>query len=109
GTLTLLTNSVVSRGMLNGEGCAWGDYDNDGWLDLCVGNFYGENNSLFHNNRDGTFTKITNSIVALDGGTTKGVAWGDYDNDGWQRFCQSERPARQLRPRGRNECGPRPH
>src|SRR5206468_1103465 len=62
---------------------AWGDFDNDGWLDLCVGNFWGENNSLFHNNRDGTFTKITNSIVALDGGTTKGVAWGDYDNDGW--------------------------
>src|SRR5439155_15379364 len=83
GTLTLLTNSIVSADMLNGEGCAWGDYDNDGWLDLCVGNFWGENNSLFHNNRDGTFTKITNSIVALDGGTTKGVAWGDYDNDGW--------------------------
>jgi hypothetical protein len=83
GTLTLLKNSAVSADVLNGEGCAWGDYDNDGWLDLCVGNFYGENNSLFHNNRDGTFTKITNSIVALDGGTTKGVAWGDYDNDGW--------------------------
>jgi hypothetical protein len=79
----LLKNSAVSADVLNGEGCAWGDYDNDGWLDLCVGNFYGENNSLFHNNRDGTFTKITNSIVALDGGTTKGVAWGDYDNDGW--------------------------
>ena len=83
GTLTLLTNSVVSGDVLNGEGCAWGDFDNDGWLDLCVGNFYGENNSLFHNNRDGTLTKITNSIAALDGGTTKGVAWGDYDNDGW--------------------------
>jgi hypothetical protein len=83
GTLTLLTNSAVSADVLNGEGCAWGDYDNDGWLDLCIGNFYGENNSLFHNNRDGTFTKITNSIVAIDGGTTKGVAWGDYDNDGW--------------------------
>src|SRR5439155_484042 len=83
GTLTLLTNSAVSANMLNGEGCAWGDYDNDGWLDLCIGNFYGENNSVFHNNRDGTFTKVTNSNVALDGGTTKGVAWGDYDNDGW--------------------------
>src|SRR5207249_1248717 len=79
GTLTLLTNSAVSADMLNGEGCAWSDFDNDGWLDLYVGNFYGENNSLFHNNGDGTFTKITNSPVALDGGTTKGVAWADYD------------------------------
>src|SRR5436189_99845 len=64
GTLTLLTNSVVSGDVLNGEGCAWGDYDNDGWLDLCIGNFWVENNSLFHNNRNGTFEQITKSIAA---------------------------------------------
>src|SRR2546430_15806522 len=73
--------------------CAWAYFDDDGWLDLCVGNFYGENNSLFHNNRDGTFEKITNSPVALDGGTTKGVAWADYDNDGWlDLFVANEGP-----------------
>jgi hypothetical protein len=83
GTLTLVTNSIISASLLHGEGCAWGDYDNDGWPDLCIGNFDGEKTSLFHNNGDGTFTKITNSIVVLDGGNTKGVAWADYDNDGW--------------------------
>ncbi len=83
GTFALLTNSVLSADLLNHEGCAWGDFNNDGWLDLCIGNFYGQNNSLFLNNGDGSFTKITNSIVTLDGGTTKTVTWADYDNDGW--------------------------
>jgi hypothetical protein len=61
---------------------AWGDYDGDGNLDLFVANASGLNNFLYHNNGDGTFTKITSGSVVNDGGNSTGCAWGDYDNDG---------------------------
>ena len=64
---------------------AWGDYDNDGWLDMFVStlNATGKN-ALFHNNRDGTFSKITTGPIATEiSPQTYGAAWADYDNDGW--------------------------
>ena len=83
GSLVLVTNSIFSSTKANSVACAWGDYDNDGFIDLFVSNFFGQNNSLYHNSGDGTFTLMTNSIVSLDGATSVGCAWGDYDNDGW--------------------------
>jgi hypothetical protein len=65
---------------------AWADYDNDGWLDLFIGH---ESNArerhpsqLFHNNGDGTFTETGEKMGLADLGFVKGVAWGDYNNDG---------------------------
>ncbi len=83
GNFVLLTNSVVFANRANSVACAWGDYDNDGFQDLFVSNFYAQNNFLYHNNGDATFTLVTNSVVVADGGTSVGCAWGDYDNDGW--------------------------
>src|SRR5207244_3366926 len=74
--------SVVTSGG-SSRGCAWGDYDNDGYIDLFVANEKGQNNFLFHNNGDGTFTRITAGKVVTDGGNSTGCAWGDYDNDGF--------------------------
>ena len=65
------------------SGCNWGDYDNDGWLDLFVANLLGQNDFLYHNNGDGTFTKVLDSIAVKDGGDSRAPAWGDYDNDGF--------------------------
>lgn len=63
-------------------GASWIDYDNDGWLDIFVANSYGEDNFLYHNEGDGTFTKITTDPIVNDGSSSWAVAWGDYDNDG---------------------------
>ncbi len=61
--------------------CAWGDYDNDGWLDLFVSG-YGKN-FLFHNKGDGTFEEVSHR-AGISGFENywAGVAWGDYDLDG---------------------------
>ncbi|HEV2671768.1 MAG TPA: FG-GAP-like repeat-containing protein [Gemmatimonadales bacterium] len=65
-----------------GMGAEWGDYDNDGFLDLVV-SAYGEN-VLFHNTGDGTFTnRTTASGIGGKRGFWSGVAWGDYDRDGF--------------------------
>jgi enediyne biosynthesis protein E4 len=70
-----------------GLGAIWGDYDNDGWLDLYVAND-GTPNYLYKNNQDGTFTDVgaeTGTSYSGDGVEqgSMGVTWGDYDNDGF--------------------------
>ena len=68
------------------QAAAWGDYDNDGHLDLFIGNESTGNDihpcQLFRNNGDGTFSNLAASLGLARAGYVKGVAWGDYDNDG---------------------------
>lgn len=66
---------------IHGMGAAWGDYDNDGLLDLYV-SAWGEN-ILMHNDGDGRFTDVTDRAGVGDAGFGAGVAWADYDGDGW--------------------------
>src|ERR1700759_4873761 len=75
-----------------GAGCAFLDYDNDGWMDVYLVNsgkcdFYNPNpplrNALYRNNRDGTFTDVTAKAGVGAGGYGQGVAVGDYDGDGF--------------------------
>jgi hypothetical protein len=64
------------------KGCAWLDYDNDGYPDLFLNNL-GGTAQLFHNNRDGTFTDVTASM-GIDGPKTGFSCWAwDFDNDGY--------------------------
>ena len=66
---------------------AWGDFDNDGWLDLLVGNETSQRGrvhptELFRNNGDGTFTDVARQAGLNTRSYVKAVVWGDYDNDG---------------------------
>ena len=82
GMFTKDTTSIVANDGGSSAGSGWGDYDNDGDLDLFVANTDYQDNFLYQNNSDGTFTKDTTSIVANDGGLSESCAWADYDNDG---------------------------
>lgn len=75
-----------------GAGCAFLDFDNDGWMDLYLVNsgpsdFYKPTaqlrNALYKNNRDGTFSDVTQHAGVQGGIFGMGVAVGDYDNDGF--------------------------
>jgi enediyne biosynthesis protein E4 len=84
GTFTDVTERAGVSGTGYGLGCVWGDYDNDGFLDLYVTQ-YGRN-VLYHNNGDGTFTDVTDKagVAGLEFGTLfhSGATFFDYDRDG---------------------------
>ena len=73
-----------------GCGCAFIDYDNDGWLDIFLlngtrreGAPEGTTNRLYKNNRDGTFTDVTEKAGLHRTGWASAVCVGDYNNDGF--------------------------
>jgi hypothetical protein len=61
---------------------AAGDYDNDGYPDIAVANDFGKK-CLFHNNHDGTFTDVAKEAGVLDFSGGMGLAFGDFDDDGY--------------------------
>ncbi len=79
----------------NGCGCAFIDYDNDGWMDIFLlsgtrleGDPPEATNRLYKNNRDGTFTDVTEKAGLKAAGWANGVCVGDYNNDGFDDiFC----------------------
>src|ERR1041384_7142973 len=75
-----------------GAGCAFLDYDNDGWMDIYLVNSGASDfftpatpikNALYHNNHNGTFTDVTVKAGVTGGTFGMGVAAADYDGDGW--------------------------
>jgi|JI7StandDraft_1071085.scaffolds.fasta_scaffold08041_3 enediyne biosynthesis protein E4 len=72
----ITTEAYVSR-------CAnWIDVDGDNDVDMFVTNESNQQENLYLNNGDGTFTKKTSDPLVLNGGKTMSASWGDVDNDG---------------------------
>ncbi len=62
--------------------CSAGDLENDGWIDVAVGNYYGFN-LVYHNNGDGTFTDVAATCGLSSRDRNFGLVLEDFDNDGW--------------------------
>jgi hypothetical protein len=92
----VLTDVTISSGLgtvsSTCNAACWGDYNNDGWIDLYVTHYSEyQSNYLYMNNGDGTFTDVTTIAGVQDTSNTSGnfrltvaVAFFDYNNDGWQ-------------------------
>ncbi|MFN7995645.1 MAG: CRTAC1 family protein [Bryobacteraceae bacterium] len=88
GTFTDVTAKAGFAGSPGkGLGCAFNDFDHDGWPDVLIANDNAPQ-QLFHNNRNGTFSEagVTAGLAYDDDGhalSGMGADFEDYDNDGW--------------------------
>ncbi len=85
GSFTQVLTGDIVNDQHNSLGSTWADFDNDGLLDLFVGqngNMWPRNNHLFRNNGDSTFTKITSGVQYTDLDQTLGVSGIDFNRDG---------------------------
>ena len=86
GTFTNVAEQAGIADPRGGWGSLFADYDNDGYLDLYItrGGWSGAaENTLYHNNGDGTFTDVTHTAGVADPQSSFCAAWADYDNDGY--------------------------
>jgi enediyne biosynthesis protein E4 len=90
GTFTNVSSQAGILDLNNGRAIAWGDYDNDGDLDLFVSRGSGTHSNnealkqtLYRNNGNGTFTEVTDQAGLGRFSNNRAAAWGDYNNDGY--------------------------
>ena len=93
GTFTNVTEHAGIAGETQSHSATWWDYDNDGWPDLYVAYDYGVPDSLYHNNRDGTFTEVIDQVAPHTSFSSMGADYGDVNNDGLIDFLVADMAA----------------
>jgi hypothetical protein len=81
GTFTKLNQPFLNEAFKS-RNVDWVDFNNDGWQDIFVTNESNQNENLYLNNGDGTFTAASVPSLLQNGGSTAGSNWEDFDNDG---------------------------
>jgi hypothetical protein len=98
------TDVTIESGLLSfgpSQTATWADFNNDGWLDLFIGNEttsidHLHPSELFINNHDGTFTNAARQAGCEMVGFMKGVVSADYNNDGWPDIFISTLDGRKI-------------
>lgn len=87
GTFSDVTKKSGLYSLFPTQTASWGDYNNDGWIDLFIGNEHSNNvnaaSQLYENKGDGTFVEVANRQGVAINGFVKGCVWGDYNNDSY--------------------------
>jgi enediyne biosynthesis protein E4 len=86
GTFTDVSRAARLRALSYGRSAAWGDYNNDGYLDVYISRGQDESpasQTLYKNNGNGTFTEVTAQAGLTSSSNNRAAMWGDYDNDGF--------------------------
>ncbi|HKG08108.1 MAG TPA: CRTAC1 family protein [Pedobacter sp.] len=114
GTFTEVT---IQSGLLSAhptQAATWNDFNNDGWVDLFIGNESSMKAGLYHpcelymNNKDGTFTSVAEGAKIDLSAFVKGVTSGDFDNDGWKDLFLSCMDGKRLLFRNKGVAGDHP-
>ena len=90
GTLTRIESGALVSDLGESVSSSWGDFDNDGDLDLFVANNTYAANKLYINQGDGSFVSMVDDPIVDLGLYTHAASWADYDNDGYLDLVSSD-------------------
>jgi len=82
GVFTKITTGPIVTAVMKADGSSWGDFNNDGNVDLCVATWWNQIDFLFQNNGSGNFSFLNTNPISSFTGYSETCSWGDYDNDG---------------------------
>ncbi len=93
GTFTNVTQKAGIWGLTQGHSAVWWDFDDDGWPDLYSANDFENPDRLYHNQRDGTFKDVSETLLPHTSYSSMGSDVGDINNDGRSDFIVTDMAA----------------
>lgn len=82
GIFTKITTGPIPTASMKADGSSWGDFNNDGLVDLCVATWWNQIDFLFQNSGSGNFTFLNSNPISSVAAYSETCSWGDYNNDG---------------------------